>query len=153
MPATVSGCNPEPEVGVIAEQQWRAIQERRAAGMSVSGIARELDLGRKTVRTALKRAVWEPYRREVPAPTLLDEHRGWLVERAPQVHYSARILYQELLGIAAEASRWASSASGCLSCSRPMRRGRACSFFHAAAYAQKSSDFLQDLQAARCSAA
>jgi len=95
-PATVSGCNPDAEVGVIAEQQWRAIQERRATGMSVSGIARELDLDRKTVRTALKRAVWEPYRREASAPTLLDEHRGWLVERAPQVHYSARILYQEL---------------------------------------------------------
>jgi transposase len=94
--ATVSGYNPEAEVGVIAEQQWRTIQERRAAGMSVSGIARELDLDRKTVRTALKRAVWEPYRREAPGPTLLDQHRDWLAERAPQVHYSARILFQEL---------------------------------------------------------
>jgi hypothetical protein len=47
MPVTVSGCNPDAEVGVIAEQQWRSIQERRAAGMSVSGIARELDLDRK----------------------------------------------------------------------------------------------------------
>jgi transposase len=64
--------------------------------MSVSGIARELDLDRKTVRTALKRAAWEPYRREAPGATLLDAHRDWLVERAPQVHYSARILYQEL---------------------------------------------------------
>lgn len=96
MPATVSGCNPEAEVGVIAEQQWRTIQERHAAGMSVSGIARELDLDRKTVRAALKRAAWEPYRRDTPAPRLLDGHRSWLAERAPQVHYSARILYQEL---------------------------------------------------------
>jgi transposase len=94
--ATVSGDNPEAEVGVIAMQQWRAIQERRAAGMSVSGIARELDLDRKTVRVALKRTAWQPYRREAPAPTLLDAHRAWLLERAPQVHYSARILYQEL---------------------------------------------------------
>jgi transposase len=96
LPATVSGCNPELEVGVIAQQQWQAIRDRHGAGMSVSGIARDLDLDRKTVRTALKRAVWQPYRREAPAATLLDEHRGWLVERAPQVHYSARILYQEL---------------------------------------------------------
>ena len=59
MPATVSGCNPEAEVGVIAEQQWRTIQELRAAGISVSGIARELDLDldRKTVRAALKRGL------------------------------------------------------------------------------------------------
>jgi transposase len=96
MPATVSGGNPEAEVSVIAEQQWRAIQDRRAAGMSVSGIARELDLDRKTVRTALKRTAWAPYQREASAPTLLHEHRGWLIERAPQVHYSARILHQEL---------------------------------------------------------
>jgi transposase len=30
--------------------------------------------------------------------TLLDEHRQWLAERAPQVNYSARILHQELRG-------------------------------------------------------
>src|SRR5215831_13575412 len=82
IPATVPGCNPDAEVGVIAEQQWRTIGERRAAGMSVSGIARELDLDRKTVRTALKRAVWGPYRREAPGPTLLDQHRDWLADRA-----------------------------------------------------------------------
>ena len=95
-PATVTGDNPAAETSVIAEQQWHAIRERGAAGMSVSKIARELDLDRKTVRKALRGGSWQPYRREVPAPTLLDEHRGWLLERAPQVHYSARILYQEL---------------------------------------------------------
>jgi transposase len=64
--------------------------------MSVSKIAREFDLDRKTVRRALKGESWQPYRREAPAPTMLDAHRDWLIERAPQVHYSARILYQEL---------------------------------------------------------
>lgn len=96
MPATVTGDNPAAETSVIAEQQWHAIRERGTAGMSVSKIARELDLDRKTVRKALRGGSWQPYRREAPAPTLLDEHRGWLLERAPQVHYSARILYQEL---------------------------------------------------------
>ena len=51
--ATVPGETPEAEANVIAEQQWRAIHERRAAGMGVSGIARDLDLDRKTVRSAL----------------------------------------------------------------------------------------------------
>ena len=95
-PVTVSGGSPDAEVGVIGEQQWRAIRERSAAGMSVSRIARDLELDRKTVRKALKCGDWQPYRREVSASTLLDEHRAWLVERAPQVHYSARILHQEL---------------------------------------------------------
>jgi len=95
-PATVTGDNREAESDVIAEQQWCAIRERGAAGMSVSGIARELDLDRKTVRKALKGQSWRPYRRGTPAPTLLDRHRDWLLERAPQVQYSARILYQEL---------------------------------------------------------
>jgi transposase len=95
-PATVSGSNPEAESNVIAEQQWRAIHERGAAGMNISGIARELDLDRKTVRKALRQKSWQPYRRQAPAPTLLEAHRAWLIERAPHVHYSARILYQEL---------------------------------------------------------
>jgi transposase len=95
-PVTVSGGSPDAEVGVIGEQQWRAIRERSAAGMSVSRIARDLELDRKTVRKALKRGDWQPYRREVASATLLDEHRAWLVERAPQVNYSARILHQEL---------------------------------------------------------
>lgn len=95
-PATVSAQQPGAEVGVIAEQQWRAIREWHAAGRSVSGIARELDVDRKTVRKALRLSAWAPYQRTTTAPTLLDAHRPWLLERAPQVHYSARILYQEL---------------------------------------------------------
>lgn len=74
----------------------QAIHERRAAGLSISAIAVELDVDRKTVRSCLGQPSWQPYRREPPAPTMLDAHRAWLVERAPQVHYSARILWQEL---------------------------------------------------------
>ena len=96
VPTTVGGSEPERESGVIGEQQWRAMRERRSAGASVSQIAREWDLDRKTVRRALAQSIWQPYRREAPAVTLLDAHRAWLEARAPQVHYSARILHQEL---------------------------------------------------------
>ena len=65
-------------------------------GQSVSAIARELGLDRKTVRGCLKREQWAPYQRTAVRPSLLDAHRQWLSERAPQVAYSARILYQEL---------------------------------------------------------
>ncbi len=81
---------------MIGQQQWQAIHERRAAGQSISAIARELDLDRKTVRGCLQLPLWRPYRREASAPTQLDAHRAWIAERAPQVHYSARILHQEL---------------------------------------------------------
>jgi DNA invertase Pin-like site-specific DNA recombinase len=55
--ATVPGGIPGAEANVIAEQQWQVIHERRAAGRSVSAIARELDLDRKTVRSALRRSL------------------------------------------------------------------------------------------------
>ena len=67
--ATVLGDSLGTEKTVIAEQQWRAIHERRAAGMKVSKIARELDLDRKTVRSALKRRAWQPYRRRASSGT------------------------------------------------------------------------------------
>lgn len=96
--ATVSGSKPDAEDNLIGQQQWQAIHERHVAGQGISRIARELELDRKTVRSSLRQSSWEPYRRQVSAPTMLDAHRQWLNERAPQVHYSARILHQELQG-------------------------------------------------------
>lgn len=94
--ATVPGSNPDAEGILIGQQQWQAIHERHAAGQSISAIARDMDLDRKTVRSCALQQCWAPYQREVSAPTLLDAHRQWLAERAPEVHYSARILHQEL---------------------------------------------------------
>ncbi len=81
---------------MIGQRQWQGIHERRAEGQSVAGIARDLELDRKTVRSCLRQSQWQSYRRETGVATKLDEHKAWLVERAPQVHYSARILHQEL---------------------------------------------------------
>jgi len=94
--ATVPGSSLEPEGGVIGQQQWQAIHERQRAGRSVSAIARELGIDRKTVRSCLRQQDWKPYRRQVQPPGKLDEHREWLVQRAPEVNFSARILHQEL---------------------------------------------------------
>jgi transposase len=92
---TVSARSADTEEGVIGQQQWQAIRERHAGGQSISAIARDLDLDRKTVRTAVRQEVWAPYSRE-PRRRELDAHLDWLRERAPQVNYSARILHQEL---------------------------------------------------------
>lgn len=68
----------------------------RAEGQTVAAIARATGLDRKTVRRCLRQSEWQPYRRAPLAATLLSAHLDWLVERAPQVGFSAQILFQEL---------------------------------------------------------
>lgn len=68
----------------------------KAEGQSVSEIARITGADRKTVRACLARSQWQPYRREPTGDTLLTPHMAWLEQRAAQVGYSARILFQEL---------------------------------------------------------
>ena len=93
---TVSESHRDTEIDVVGQQQWEEVRAQRSAGHSVSAIARELNLDRKTVRSCLKREQWAPYQRTVVRRSMLDPHREWLQVRAPQVGYSARILYQEL---------------------------------------------------------
>jgi len=93
--ATVSGGTLDTEGDVIGQTQWQVIREAKAGGKTVSAIAREMGLDRKTVRSALHSEHWRPYSR-AQRPTKLDEHMAWLSARAPQVNFSARILHQEL---------------------------------------------------------
>ena len=93
---TVSVSGRSTEVVVVGQEQWEVIRSRHAAGESVSAMARDLGLDRKTVRGCIKREVFKPYRRDAARPTLLDAHMDWLRRRAPQVAFSARILHQEL---------------------------------------------------------
>src|SRR5947209_8034601 len=88
---------PLGEGRMVREDGWREVHrlfhvERR----SKSAIARELALDRKTVRGILQAAAWQAYTRPERADTLLAEHASYLQTRAPQVQYSARILFQEL---------------------------------------------------------
>ena len=64
--------------------------------LPISEIARQCDLDRKTVRRCLKQAQWQPYQRPTRSGTLLAAHGDFLRERAPQVRYSAQVLFQEL---------------------------------------------------------
>lgn len=93
--ATVPVSWEDAETPVLGQKQWEAVHERRAQGQNISAIARELDLDRKTVRSCLQQAAWQPYRR-AEAGSQMDAHREWLARRAPEVDYSARILWQEL---------------------------------------------------------
>lgn len=84
------------EDSMVSEVRWAEIQRRREAGETVSGIARAMDLDRKTVRASLRRRAWQPYRRPLQDRRLLTTHEGFLRDRAPAVEYSAQILFQEL---------------------------------------------------------
>lgn len=96
--ATVPAVDQGTEARVVGKERWVEIRRRHAGGQSISAIARELSLDRKTVRYWVRREQWAPYQREAAGEPLLAAHRDWLLERAPQVRYSARILYQELVG-------------------------------------------------------
>ncbi len=95
-PGNVAAFESNAEDVVVGKERWEEIHRLRAAGVSVSQIARSSGLDRKTVRRALAQTAWQPYRRAPAQESLLSPHRAWLAERAPQVDYSARILFQEL---------------------------------------------------------
>lgn len=82
---------------MVDQERWGEI--RRLFGqrrVSISEIARRMDLDRKTVRRRLRQVTWQPYHRAAVTETLLTAHADFVRDRAPQVRYSARILYQEL---------------------------------------------------------
>src|SRR3954470_10838070 len=88
---------PPGEQGMVHKERWEQIHgmffEQR---MTVSEIARALDLDRKTVRRCIRQPQWQPYSRAPSSETLLSPHEQFVRERAVQVNYSARIVYQEL---------------------------------------------------------
>src|SRR5437870_11794900 len=101
--ATAATADTGPEVTplgegrMVREDCWREVHRLfHAERRSKSEIARRLQLDRKTVRGVLDETSWQPYARAERADTLLAEHASFLQTRAPEVQYSARILYQEL---------------------------------------------------------
>jgi transposase len=85
------------EARMVDQERWAEIRRLcHEERVSISEIGRRLDLDRKTVRRSLRQTAWRPYHRAVGAETLLTAHANFVHDRAPQVSYSARILYQEL---------------------------------------------------------
>jgi transposase len=82
---------------MIGRERWEEIR-RLFFGekLKIAGISKLLDLDRKTVRRCVREPDWRGYRRERSGSLLLRPHEAFLRERAPQVGYSARVLYQEL---------------------------------------------------------
>jgi transposase len=85
------------EVCMVDQERWAEIRRlRHDERVAIAEIARRLDLDRKTVRRSLRQTTWQPYHRAAVTETRLTAHADFVRTRAPQVQYSARILYQEL---------------------------------------------------------
>jgi len=82
---------------MVSKQSWEEIRRlKEAEGLSISEISRRLEIDRKTVRRCLRDEDWHPYTRKINRRSILDPHRKFLEKRAPEVGYSATILFQEL---------------------------------------------------------
>jgi transposase len=82
---------------MLGRERWEEIRRLHIdEGLSIAGIAGRLDLDRKTVRRCIRDSAWRAYRRAPVSATLLTPYADWLRLRAPEVGYSARVLYQEL---------------------------------------------------------
>lgn len=87
------------EEPMVQEERWQEVHRLyREERLAIAEIARHLELDRKTVRRSLKQAVWRPYRRPAATATRLTKFAEFVRQRAPQVGYSAQVLYQELQG-------------------------------------------------------
>jgi transposase len=96
-PDTASEGTPLGEVTMVGADCWREVhrlfyRERR----SKLEIALMLGLDRKTVRRLLQTDTWRPYARAARETTLLTPYEAAVRTRAPEVAYSARIVFQEL---------------------------------------------------------
>jgi len=82
---------------MVRQERW---EEIRRLGVEervpIAEIARRLALDRKTVRRCLRNPAWRPYQRPARGDTLLAPYAESVRTRAPEVGYSAQILFQEL---------------------------------------------------------
>jgi transposase len=80
---------------MIAQEDYLVIHKLRALGYSISQIARELGLDRKTVRAHLHRSAPPVYHRP-PRPSKLDAYRAWIRARLQAAPLTATRLLREL---------------------------------------------------------
>jgi len=73
------------------------VRDLKQKGWSVSAIAEQLDLDRKTVRKYLLEQP-QPYKREHPAPCKIDPYRPYLRERWENGVHNASKLWEEVRG-------------------------------------------------------
>ena len=84
---------------MITHEHWSLIHTlRKQEGWGVRPIAQYVQLARNTVRSALKRAQFEPATRRVRRDTVLTPFQSQLSNLAGQARYNARRVYENLRG-------------------------------------------------------
>lgn len=84
--------------GMIRREIWEEIRRRHLQEkVPIREVARDLGIDRNTIRRCLRQEQWHPYTRAAGTDTLLAPHEAFLRSRAPEVDFSARILFQELV--------------------------------------------------------
>jgi transposase len=82
---------------MMSQDQWSTIRTLFERGVPKKAIARELGISAPTVRRYLRQGGRIPYRRPRPVFDALErEHGEFLRRRAPEVHWVAQVLFQEL---------------------------------------------------------
>ena len=93
----LQGNSSPAETAMVRQELFDEIRRTAAVeSVPISELARRFGLDRRTIRRCLRDPAYRRYRREQPAPGVLADHEAFLFERAPEVDYSARILFQEL---------------------------------------------------------
>ena len=80
---------------MVTETVVEQVVQALARGEGVSAIARAYGLDRKTVRAWGRRGAYVE-RVARPVVSLLDPHRAWIAQRAPEVDFNATVLHREL---------------------------------------------------------
>ena len=84
------------EQEMVNRDEYGGIAALAAQGVPRKAIARALGIDPKTVRKYLRDGEWKPYTRRQAAEGLLAAHEEWIGARAPEVGYSAQVIFQEL---------------------------------------------------------
>jgi transposase len=79
---------------MLTLEGFMTVRDLKNNGWSVSAIAEQLDLDRKTVRKYLVQSP-QPYQRQNPAAAKIDPYRGFLRERWEQGVHNAHKLWEE----------------------------------------------------------
>ena len=90
-PPAQRGAGEDP---VINQNVWGAVRALWEQGVAKRAIARQLELDIKTVRKWLKQ-MWKAQKRRRRGQGL-DEWRGFLLARAPEVGFNGAVLAREL---------------------------------------------------------
>jgi transposase len=93
--STASGSAEERMLGAELVSEMVARKDR---GEGIKQIARELGVGRKTVKRWLKLGAWQP-RQVRRRARQLDQFAAFIERRAPEVGFNGAVLYRELQGL------------------------------------------------------